>query len=162
MIGQKKVLRYIDNLIKKGFPRFIIITGTKGQGKTELAIEISKKLKIPFCNIETKIDDIREMIEMAYKQTERIIYLIQNADKMSLNAKNSLLKLVEEPPQQAYIIMELQQIENTLDTIKSRCQEIKMDSYELKDIEKFIEKEKADLDKENEKIVKCLAKNVLK
>ena len=50
---------------------------------------------------------------MAYKQTERIIYLIQNADKMSLNAKNSLLKLVEEPPQQAYIIMELQQIENT-------------------------------------------------
>ena len=75
---------------------------------------------------------------------------------MSLNAKNSLLKLVEEPPQQAYIIMELQQIENTLDTIKSRCQEIKMDSYELKDIEKFIEKEKADLDEENEKIVKCL------
>ena len=34
-----------------------------------------------------------------------------------------------------------------------------MDSYELKDIEKFIEKEKADLDEENEKIVKCLAKN---
>ena len=31
-----------------------------------------------------------------------------------------------------------------------------MDSYELKDIEKFIEKEKADLDEENEKIVKCL------
>ena len=70
MIGQKKVLRYIDNLIKKGFPRFIIITGTKGQGKTELAIEISKKLKISFCHIGTKIDDIREMIEMAYKQTE--------------------------------------------------------------------------------------------
>ena len=159
MIGQKKVLRYVDNLIKKEFPRFAIITGAKGQGKTELAIEISKKMKIPFCNIGIKIDDIREMIEMAYKQTEPIIYLIQNADKMSLNAKNSLLKLVEEPPQQAYIIMELQQIENTLDTIKSRCQEIKLDSYELKDIEKFMEKEKADLDEENQKIVKCLAKN---
>ena len=35
MIGQKKVLRYIDYLIKKGFPRFIIITGTKGQGKKQ-------------------------------------------------------------------------------------------------------------------------------
>ena len=159
MIGQKKVLRYINNLIKKGFPRFTVITGTKGQGKTELAIEISKKLKIPFCNIGTKVDDIRDMIELAYKQTEPIIYLIQDADKMSLGAKNSLLKIIEEPPQQAYFIMELQQIENTLDTIKSRCQEIKLDSYDLNDIEKFIEKEKPDLDDENKKIIKCLAKN---
>ena len=159
MIGQKKVLRYINNLIKKGFPRFTVITGTKGQGKTELAIEISKKLKIPFCNIGTKVDDIRDMIELAYKQTEPIIYLIQDADKMSLGAKNSLLKVIEEPPQQAYFIMELQQIENTLDTIKSRCQEIKLDSYDLNDIEKFIEKEKPDLDDENKKIIKCLAKN---
>ena len=71
------------------------------------------------------------MIELAYKQTEPIIYLIQDADKMSLGAKNSLLKVIEEPPQQAYFIMELQQIENTLDTIKSRCQEIKLDSYML-------------------------------
>ena len=60
MIGQKEVLKQIDNLIEKGFPRFVVITGQKGQGKTELAIEISSRMKIPFCNIGIKIEDIRE------------------------------------------------------------------------------------------------------
>lgn len=129
MIGQKEVLKQIDNLIEKGFPRFVIITGQKGQGKTELAKYISKKLGYPLVEFGIKIDEIREMIQMAYKQTEPIIYLIQNADKMSIGAKNSLLKVIEEPPNNAFFIMELQQIENILETIKSRCQEIKMQEY---------------------------------
>lgn len=139
MIGQKQVLKQIDNLIEKGFPRFVIITGQKGQGKTELVKYISKKLKYSLVEFGIKIDEIREMIEIAYKQTEPIIYLIQNADKMSINAQNSLLKLVEEPPQQAFIIMELQQIENTLETIKSRCQEIKMESYTEEELDYMID-----------------------
>ena len=151
MIGQKEVLKQIDNLIEKGFPRFIVITGQRGQGKTELAKYIFHKLDeyyatpepdnrggIYMVEIEHKIDDIREMIQMAYKQTEPIIYLIQDADKMSIGAKNSLLKVIEEPPQQAFFIMELQQIENTLETIKSRCQEIKMEQYTDEELIKFL------------------------
>jgi len=138
MIGQTEVLKQIDNLIQKGFPRFIVITGQKGQGKTELAKYISKKLNYQLVEFGIRIDEIREMIEMSYKQTEPIIYLIQNADKMSIGAKNSLLKVIEEPSQQAYFIMELQQMENTLETIKSRCQQIKMESYTDKEIEEMI------------------------
>lgn len=150
MIGQEKVLEQIDNLIEKGFPRFTVIIGQKGQGKTELAKYIMHKLDNYYkdeladkggcymIEVGTKIDEIREMIQMAYKQTEPIIYLIQNADKMSIGAKNSLLKVIEEPPNNAYFIMELQQIENTLDTIKSRCQQIKMENYREPEIEKLI------------------------
>ena len=172
MIGQKEILKQIDNLIEKGFPRFIVITGQKGQGKTELAKYIFHKLDeyyatpepdnkggIYMVEIEPKIDAIREMIEMAYKQTEPIIYLIQNADKMSIGAKNSLLKVIEEPPQQAYFIMELQQIENTLETIKSRCQEIKMENYTINDIENMIEKINFNLDLESKNILKKVAQN---
>lgn len=158
MVGQKEVLKQIDNLIEKGFPRFIVITGQKGQGKTELAIEISKRMKVPFCNFGIKIDEIREMIEMSYKQTEPIIYLIQNTDKMSIGAKNSLLKVIEEPPNNAYFIMELQQIENTLETIKSRCQEIKMGSYTERDICDFLS-DIPDIELEDRKIISHAAQN---
>ena len=172
MIGQKEILKQIDNLIEKGFPRFIVITGQKGQGKTELAKYIFHKLDeycatpepdnkggIYMVEIEPKIDAIREMIEMAYKQTEPIIYLIQNADKMSIGAKNSLLKVIEEPPNNAYFIMELQQMENTLETIKSRCQEIKMENYTINDIENMIEKINFNLDLESKNILKKVAQN---
>lgn len=172
MIGQKQVLKQIDNLIEKGFPRFVVITGQRGQGKTELANYIFHKLDeyystpepdnrggIYMLEIGIKIDEIREMIEMAYKQTEPIIYLIQNADKMSINAQNSLLKLVEEPPQQAFIIMELQQIENTLETIKSRCQEIKIEQYNEKDIQEMINKINPVLDATERRMISKVAQN---
>lgn len=159
MIGQKEVLKQIDNLIEKGFPRFVVIIGQRGQGKTLLASIISKKLNIPMYEFGIKVDEIREMIEIAYKQTEPIIYLIQNADKMSIGAKNSLLKVIEEPPNNAYFIMELQQMENTLETIKSRCQQIKMENYTEDEIEEMLLQIKSDIDLENKNIIKKVAAN---
>lgn len=138
MIGQLNLLHKIDELNESGFPRFVIITGAKGQGKKTLVKEISNKLNYPIITTGIKIDEIRTIINLAYKQTEPIIYLIPDADKMSLGAKNSLLKVIEEPPQKAYFIMTLEQIENTLSTIKSRCIQLEMDEYTTKDLDIFI------------------------
>lgn len=139
MIGQIELQEKINRLIQNGFPRFTIITGQKGQGKKYIAKYIANKLKYNIIQLQDlKIDTIREIIELAYKQTEPIIYILADADNMSIGAKNSLLKLLEEPPQQAYFIMTLQDINNTLSTIKSRCRELKMDNYTVEDIENFI------------------------
>lgn len=139
MIGQNNVLDKINNLTQNDFPRFLIITGKRGQGKKYIANYIAKKLKFQIIKLEdVKIDTIRNIIELAYKQTEPLIYLIADADKMSIGAKNSLLKVIEEPPNNAYFIMTLQTMENTLPTIKSRCYELKMDNYTDTDITKFI------------------------
>lgn len=139
MIGQQNILQKVDNLIKGGFPRFLIITGTKGQGKKVLANEIATRLHYPIITSGIKIDEIRDILDLAYKQTEPIIYLIPDADNMSLGAKNSLLKVIEEPPQQAYFIMTLQQIQNTLSTIKSRCIQLEMEEYTISNLNKFTE-----------------------
>lgn len=171
MIGQKEVLRKVDNLIEQGFPRFLIITGPKGQGKRELAKYIMCKLDNYYkdeladkggcymIEVGTKIDEIREMIQMAYKQTEPIIYIISNADKMSIGAKNSLLKVIEEPPNNAYFILTLQQIENTLPTIKSRCQELKMEDYSVDEINQMLYAIKPDATKMEECIIEDIACN---
>ena len=62
----------IDNLIEKGFPRFIVITGQKGQGKTELANYITYKDDVFENNTwlysneyETEIKDIEVLKEIA-------------------------------------------------------------------------------------------------
>lgn len=146
MIGQQEILKQIDSLIDNGFPRFVVITGQKGQGKKYLANQIAKKLNYPMVVAEIKIDDIRQIIELSYKHTEPIIYLIPDADKMSIGAKNSLLKVIEEPPNNAYFIMTLQTMENTLSTIKSRCIELKMNNYTEEDINEFINELKPDIE----------------
>ena len=133
MIGQKRLKDNLLQLKINGFPRFIIITGQNGQGKKTLANEIKNMLGFHLTKVGIRIDDLRYMIEVAYKQTSPIIYLIADADDMSLGAKNSLLKIIEEPPQNAYFIMTLTQIENTLPTIASRCCQLNMDYYTLEE-----------------------------
>lgn len=139
MIGQLELLSSINRLVENGFPRFTIITGQKGQGKKTLANYICKTLNYAVVISDIKIDELRNIIELSYKQTDPIIYLIPDADKMSLGAKNSLLKVIEEPPNNAYFIMTLQTIDNTLNTIKSRCQELKMENYTEAELNKFID-----------------------
>jgi hypothetical protein len=48
---------------------------------------------------------------------------------MSLGAKNSLLKITEEPPNKAYFILTLQSLSNTLETIQSRGTILSLDEY---------------------------------
>ncbi|WP_147535856.1 DNA polymerase III subunit delta' [Bacillus marasmi] len=55
-------------------------------------------------------------------ESKQKIYMIVHADKITVNAANSLLKFLEEPHQQTYAILITEQIQRILPTILSRCQ----------------------------------------
>lgn len=130
MIGQKN---NIKTLIKwrcnKSIPRFIIISGAQGSGRLTLAKIIMKTLHATGIINDCKIDDVRRTIEYAYSYTAPTVYIFRNADDMSVGAKNALLKVVEEPPNNAYFIMTVHNIDNMLGTIRSRGTVIKMEPY---------------------------------
>lgn len=135
MIGQKRIQSRISALIdNEAFPRFSIITGQYGCGKKTLAKQIAKQLKGFVVEVEPKIDGIREMIEQSYKVATLTVYVIADADTMSVAARNALLKITEEPPNNAYFIMTLQDSANTLDTIRSRGTIFQMDAYTPEEI----------------------------
>lgn len=130
MIGQKNLQAQIGYLIENNtFPRFSIIVGPSGSGKKTLAQKISCDLKALFYCCDIKVDAIRSMITDCYKLWEKTCYVIPDADNMSNAAKNALLKVTEEPPNNAYFIMTLEDENNTLETIKSRATVFHMDRY---------------------------------
>lgn len=131
MIGQQALLNQIDWMCKAGcFPRFSIIVGVRGSEKLEIAKYIAKQLQaITYTTPDNKIDRVRDIIEEAYKITHTMVYIINDADDMSIPAKNALLKVTEEPPNNAYFIMTLEDANNTLDTIKSRAVILTMEPY---------------------------------
>lgn len=130
MIGQKN---NINTLIKwrcnKSVSRFIIISGNIGSGRLTLAKIIIKMINAKGIIMGNSIAEVRETIENAYTITESTCYIFRNADDMKNEAKNALLKVVEEPPNNAYFIMTVQNIDNMLGTIKSRGTVIKMEPY---------------------------------
>jgi hypothetical protein len=83
---------------------------------------------------DVKIDTIREIITQAYKKITTMIYIIPDADNMSNAAKNALLKVTEEPPNEAYFIMTLEDENNTLETIRSRGTVFHMNNYTREEI----------------------------
>ena len=59
-----------------------------------------------------------------FKQEQYNVWLIKDADKMTLQAANSFLKLLEEPPEYVVWILLTTNLASILPTIVSRCQVI--------------------------------------
>ncbi len=98
-------------------------------GYIEINLEEDKK------NIS--IDQIRELKERLYLTSSTGSYkiaVINQADLMSLEAANALLKLIEEPPKNSIIILITKKVENILPTIRSRTQNIIFQNVPLKEI----------------------------
>lgn len=140
MVGQKKLIEKIDRYVEAGFPRFTIIVGQKGGGKKLIAKKIAKKLNAIHVLTDNKIDTIREIIKQAHKQTSPILYVIPDADKMSIPAKNALLKITEEPPRQAYFIITVEDTNNLLTTLKSRANILELDNYTPSELSEYTAK----------------------
>lgn len=79
-------------------------------------------------NSETiKIDEIRSLQEKIYEKpitSSKKVYVINNAENMTKEAQNCLLKTLEEPPEFACIILVTNNENALLTTIKSRCAKI--------------------------------------
>lgn len=114
---QEELKNTLDNLT---FARFMIISGASSIASEDIAECISARLQTVYIHCGNKVDDVRNIISMAYKQTKPIMYVFKDCDNMSNAAKNALLKVIEEPPQQAYFVMLLKSTSNTLATILSR------------------------------------------
>lgn len=141
MVGQRNNLEFINTSVaNNSLPRFMIITGARGSGRQTLAKYIAKTcLNAYQVYPGIGVNDVRAAIDNAYRCGGVTVYIFPNADKMSAQAKNALLKVTEEPPRLAYFILIVESIHNTLPTLKSRGTEIIMETYSTKELREFKE-----------------------
>ena len=92
-------------------------------------------------NNSIKIDQIRKMQKALLEKpivSDKKIYIIDNADCMTQEAQNCLLKTLEEPPEFVIIILIGSNESAFLNTIKSRCMIIKFAPIEDDKLEVFL------------------------
>ncbi|MEK7627551.1 MAG: DNA polymerase III subunit delta' [Patescibacteria group bacterium] len=88
---------------------------------------------------EIKIGQIRDLIRIFSFKNYSAPYkiaIIDNADQMTNEAANALLKTLEEPSDNSILILISSRSESLLPTIVSRCQQIKFFSVPYYDLEK--------------------------
>ena len=92
-----------------------------------------------------KVIRIEQIREMQNKVAERPInsgkkvYIINDADLMTKEAQNCLLKTLEEPPEYIVIILIVSNENKMLTTIKSRCMKMYFEKISDDEIKKFLE-----------------------
>lgn len=166
IIGQNFAKKYLTNSIKKNkLNNAYMFEGIDGIGKKRFADELSKLL-LDYVNLENSPDYVLikpdgnsiKIAQIRNLQSDIVIrphkdykiYIINNAEKMTVEAQNALLKTLEEPPDYAIIILVTNNKESLLETIKSRCDIIKFSPIPMEDLKKYlidtgIEEERAQL-----------------
>lgn len=138
LIGQTRLKETLCRQAQAGtLPAFTILVGDKGQGKDTALQWLFNKYGCTVITTGTKIDDVRDMIEKTKSLSSQVIYYIPEADSMSVGAKNSLLKITEEPPKNLRIVMTLESDGSTLPTIKSRAQVLYMEPYKIDELKEY-------------------------
>ncbi len=165
---QSKTLFRIEELIKQNhLPHTIIIEGD-GDKKSTLATYIAKALlceKASLCCNSCKschlsdigahpdikilfpekrnysVDVIRDLKNESYLSpfmSEGRVFIINEAEKLTIACQNALLKLLEEPPKNVNFILLTNNTSTLLSTVKSRAVIFNYDGSENQDDEAFI------------------------
>ncbi len=75
------------------------------------------------------VDEVRERVigAAAYRpfEGERRVFVIEAAEAMAEESQNALLKTLEEPPPFAHLILITAEPEGLLETVRSRCREVR-------------------------------------
>lgn len=88
-----------------------------------------------------RVGAIRELEREAHFrpfEADKRIFVIDDADKMNDSSANALLKTLEEPPSTTYLILVTSRPDSLLQTIRSRCQNIRFAPVAVKAIENLL------------------------
>ncbi|MEW9123689.1 MAG: DNA polymerase III subunit delta' [Thermotaleaceae bacterium] len=101
----------------------------------------------------------QDLLLKPYESTKKI-YILKNADQMTISAQNRLLKTLEEPPEYGVIILISTNINRFLPTIRSRCQVIKFNRNGEEGILSFLQK-RYQLEREEAKILAAFSDGII-
>ena len=136
MIGQNNILSWVNDNVDN-FPHFIVLIGSSGCGKRTLSKVIANKLSCVYAECSVTVDAVREVIDSSYQSKTRVLYCFADADNMRPQAKNAMLKITEEPPENAYFCLTVTDSSSLLDTIKSRAMVFNMEAYTEREIAEY-------------------------
>ncbi len=131
--GQSDAVSYLESIAQSGrVPHAILLTGSRGIGKTTLARIFGKSLGIDAHDIYEidaasyrKVENMRELlndvltlpISSPYK-----LYILDEVHMLTNESFNTFLKTLEEPPRHVIFVLATTELNKVLPTVLSRCQ----------------------------------------
>lgn len=127
MVGQVKLLQLVDRYIDTNtLPRTLLLEGDYGCGKHTLASYIAERVNLPILDITETLS--LELLEQIHLKPIPQIYLI-NSSAISVKEQNMILKFLEEPLKNSYIVILSETKTQLLNTVINRCVCLSFEKY---------------------------------
>ncbi len=147
--GQPGAIKTLQKFIDKDkMPHSLLFTGPSGCGKTTLARIVRKEIKcskFDFVEIngsdKNGVDDmraIRRQLNKAPIKGKCKVWLIDEAHKISPQAQDMILEMLEDTPKHVYFMLATTDSQKLKRTIKTRCTEISVKSLNAKVLDGII------------------------
>lgn len=139
VVGNDNIISYLEEVVNnEERPHVYLFHGPTGCGKTTLARILAKEIGCKGLNlIEVNsanfrgIDSVREMIKSSkYHGIEGgdRVWIMDEIHKMTTDAQNALLKLLEDTPSHCYYILCTTEPDKLLKTVRGRTIELQVNS----------------------------------
>ena len=155
ILGNESNKQVLSNIIKNHLSlHSYMFVGQNGIGKKIFAIEFAESILackkqnnpnlfiIDLGDENIKNSVIKGINETVYEKpinADKKIYIINNAENMTEEAQNSLLKTLEEPPEYVIIILIVKNEAKLLNTIKSRCTKILFNKLSVNNLQDILQ-----------------------
>lgn len=159
------------NFFAKEFSKMVLCNSKneKPCNKCKSCIEFNSNNNPDFFVIEPdgssiKIEQIRQMQKSILEkpiESHKKVYIINDAETMTKEAQNCMLKTLEEPQDFIVIILIASNENNILPTVKSRCTKVFFRNLDDADIIKYINEENSEIDI-NKDILKLCNGSIIK
>lgn len=147
-LGQDALKKYTDPLTINNLPHSILLCGTKGSGKHTFCQYLCEQMGMLYVDVKEAIGNdklvtksysassLRDYLDYCYTCVDIRCLVINYAD---IDIKDSavLLKFLEEPPKNIFIIVLTEYSEYVIETIKNRCRIFNMEPYTKEQLGEF-------------------------
>ena len=135
MIGQEKIVNELFSYQLKNLPKTIMLLGESGCGKHTLAEELANHFSLPLIDITENISP--ELLNEIKIRSIPSFYLISVNDLTEKN-QNSILKFIEEPGDNTFVILLSNSVYGLLDTVVNRCAIYEFQKYTAEELNQII------------------------
>ncbi len=167
--GNLKAREMLSMLVRREtLPSSLCFAGQDGVGKRTTALALARMLccqkgddrACPVCSriergihpdVRTispdgtllKVDQVRELIRLTRLkpfEADLKFFILEDADLMNREAENALLKTLEEPPPDTYLVLTTSRPDSLLQTTRSRCRLVRFQPLPRDEIESTLQR----------------------
>ena len=168
IVGNSVTIQALKKSVEGRKNHVFLFTGPSGCGKTTLSRIVAKELgakgsdfreldSADFRGIDT-IRNLRKTIGYHPLESKVVVYLLDEVHKLTGDAQNAMLKMLEETPEHVYFILATTDPQKLLGTIKGRCSIYTVEALEDRKLTRLL---KTVTKKENKTIEKEVLEQII-